>query len=139
MELKLLRFDSGTNDTLGLFFIDGKFAGFTLEDEHREIKVKSETRIPAGTYDIKYTYSPKYRKFMLEIMNVPDFTGIRIHPGNTEADTAGCLLVGNVCRHNPFGDSRIEESRLAYDRIASLIISALGRKENVNITIKDSI
>ncbi len=139
MELKLLRFDSGTNDTLGILFMDGKFAGFTLEDEHREIKVKDETRIPAGTYDIKYTYSPKYKKLMLEVMNVPNFSGIRIHPGNTEQDTSGCILVGNMCRHNPFGDSRIEESRLAYDRIASLIIHALGRKENVTITIKDNV
>jgi hypothetical protein len=139
MELKLLRFDSGLNDTLGILFMDGKFAGFTLEDEHREIKVQGETRIPAGTYDIKYTYSPKYKKLMLEVMNVPNFSGIRIHPGNTEQDTSGCILVGNICRHNPFGNSRIEESRLAYDRIASLIIHALGRKENVTLEIKDNV
>jgi hypothetical protein len=139
MELKLLRFDSGTNDTLGILFMDGKFTGFTLEDEYREVKVMNETRVPAGTYEIKYTYSPKYKKFMLELMNVPNFSGIRIHPGNTEQDTSGCILVGNVCRHNPFGDSRIEDSRIAYDRIASLIINALGRKENVNIIIKDNV
>lgn len=139
MKLQLLRFDSGLNDTLGLLFINGKFTGFTLEDEYREVKVMSETRIPAGTYQIKYTYSPKYGKFMLEVMNVPNFSGIRIHPGNTEKDTSGCLLVGNVCRFNPEGDSRIEESRLAYDRILRLITATLGKGEDVTIEIKDSI
>jgi hypothetical protein len=138
MELKLKRFDSGTNDTLGVLLMDGKFTGFTLEDEYREVKIPDETRIPAGTYDIKYTYSPKFGKLMLEVMNVPKFSGIRIHAGNTEKDTSGCILVGNVCRHNPNGDSRIEESILAYERISVKIISALNR-EDVHITIEDSI
>jgi len=139
MELSLIRFNSASDDSLGLFFIENKFAGFTLEDEYREVKVMNETRIPAGVYDIKYTYSPKYGKLMLEVMNVPNFTGIRIHPGNTEKDTAGCILLGNTCSYNPNGNSWIGESRLAYDRISALIIHALGKREKVTLTIKDSI
>jgi hypothetical protein len=139
MLLRLIRFDSGSNDTLDLLFIDGVFSGFMLEDEHRAIKITGETRIPAGTYEIKYTYSPKYKKFMLEVMNVPGFTGIRIHPGNTEKDTAGCLLPGDVCRHNPIGDSRIEDSTKAYNRILKQITTALNKNDKVTITIEDNI
>lgn len=139
MKLTLIRFASNLNDTLGLLFIDDKFAGFTLEDEYREVKVAGETRIPAGEYNIKYTYSPKYGKLMLEVMNVPNFTGIRIHPGNTEADTSGCLLIGNFCNYNPSGDSWIGESKIAYERVSALIIHALGKGESVVITIKDSL
>jgi hypothetical protein len=138
MILKLLRFHSGIDDSLGLFFIDGKFAAFTLEDEKREVKVMNETRIPAGQYQVKFTYSPKYGKFMLQIMDVPKFEGIRIHPGNTEADTSGCLIPGNVCRFNPKGNSRVEESTLAYERISTLIINALN-KETVMLIIKDEV
>lgn len=138
MNLTLIRFHSSSDDTLGLLYIEKGFAGFVMEDEFREIKVMGETRIPAGVYQIAYTWSPKFKKFMLEVLNVPNFSGIRIHPGNTEADTDGCLLPGNVCRFNPNGNSRVEESTLAYTRIFGKVVSALNNAEKVTLTIKDA-
>ena len=123
--LTLLRFHSSPTDTLGLLRLDGQFLAFTLEDEYRAVKVMSETRIPEGTYTIELYDSPSHSKRyghkMLHLKDVPGFTGILIHKGNSEVDTAGCLLVGNHCQYNPFGSSRITESTLAYDRIYPII------------------
>ena len=59
-----------------------------------EKKVYGETAIPYGTYKVILSYSPKFKRILPELLDVPCFTGIRIHRGNTEKDTAGCLLVG---------------------------------------------
>ncbi len=138
MLLRLIRFHNGVNDTLGILKTEGRFLCFTLEDEMREVKIPGETRIPDGIYEVKYTFSPKFGKNMLEIMNVPNFTGIRIHTGNTDKDTAGCILLGDICNFNPVGTSRIEQSKEAYDRVSSMIIAALN-KENVLIWIGENL
>src|SRR3989304_4581521 len=106
MKLSLHRFSSGNESTLGLLHIDGKFECFIIEDEYREVKVKGETRIPSGTYKIllrkeggfheKYlTKYPASHKGMLWLQEVPGFQYILIHVGNTDLDSAGCLLVGD--------------------------------------------
>lgn len=142
MKLHLLRFHDGDNDTLGLLFINGKFAAFTLEDEKRNVKVVGETRIPAGTYPVKLTYSPKftprYGHDMLLIDNVPGFTGIRIHKGNTEKDTEGCLLVGDIAVFNASGVSQIQHSGAAYDRVYPIIAGAIRAGEAVTLTVQDA-
>lgn len=140
MTLKLYRYHGSKNDTLGLLFINDKFACYTVEDEYREDKVMHETRIPAGLYTVTLRDSPrfsqKYGHEMIAINNVPGFTGVLIHKGNTEKDTSGCIVVGNVTRFNPDGDSRVEESGLAYDRIYPVI--AWGVKhEPVSIEVVD--
>lgn len=138
MYIRLKRFMGSAVDTLGELYINDKFACFTLEDEHRDVKVKGETRIPAGIYQTKLTYSPKYKKDMLEIMNVPNFTGIRIHTGNDKDDTEGCILVGDAVAYNPMGKSVIVAgfSSPAYNRIYPEIVSALETGD-VFITIQD--
>jgi len=136
MELKLKRFYTSPVDTLGTLFIGLKFSAFTIEDTFHEIKIPGETRIPAGRYQIRLTYSPKFGKNMLEVCDVPNYTGIRIHPGNTNEDTEGCILPGNVCRFHNDGESRIEESTLAYNRIFPVIVKAL-ETEKVFIEITD--
>jgi len=125
-----------------MLFIDGFFASFTIEDEFRVPKIPEETRIPAGFYKIGLTYSPKftpkYGHKMLQILDVPGFDRILIHPGNTEKDTAGCILVGNVCKFNEApGMSSIQESKLAYDRLHFLLATAV-ENGNVYIDIKDN-
>jgi len=71
----------------------------TLEDKYRDLtkeaKVPGETCIPNGTYSIKMEYSPHFNRLMPHIQNVPFFSYIMIHPGNTDADTSGCVLVGD--------------------------------------------
>lgn len=92
--------------TIGRVFIDGNFFANSMEDRDRgliknmplvdirRIKVYGETAIPTGKYKVTMTYSPKYKRVMPQIMNVKGFTGIRIHSGNTAADSLGCILLG---------------------------------------------
>jgi len=84
--------------TLGAMLIDGVFFGYTLQDKTRPVneeKVPGETAIPAGKYNLKITNSNRFQRMMPQIMNVKGFTGIRIHGGNTDKDTSGCILVAH--------------------------------------------
>lgn len=105
MKLKLNRIALRKTYTIGKLYIDGKYFCDTLEDTVRDInksgkfdngekKVKGKTAIPYGTYEIKWTYSPRFKKYTPQLMNVPQFEGIRIHAGNSSTDTEGCLLLG---------------------------------------------
>ena len=150
MELEVLRFSSQEDSTNGLLFdVTGgvrKFLCYTLEDEHREAKVSSETRIPSGTYRITLRkvggfhgrYTKKYgnmHKGMLWVRDVPNFEYILIHTGNTDEHTAGCLLLGNS-QHTNFGDSdgMVGSSVNAYKRVYPEIAKALEEGEEVTIT-----
>jgi hypothetical protein len=149
MELEVLRFSSQKDSTNGLLFniTGGKrtFVCYTLEDEHRDKKVKHETRIPQGTYQIKLRtwggFHTKYsRRFadvhvgMLEITDVPNFTDILIHGGNTDEDTSGCLLVGNSQKNNiQASNGFVGESIEAYLELYKQVKEALLRKESVTI------
>ena len=105
MKLTLKRIALRSTYTIGRLYIDGNYFCDTLEDTVRDLnkngkfdngekKVYAKTAIPYGTYDIKWTYSPRFKKYTPQLMNVPSFEGIRIHAGNTSADTEGCLLLG---------------------------------------------
>jgi hypothetical protein len=105
MKLTLNRIALRQTYTIGKLYIDGKYFCDTLEDTVRdtnksgkfdngEKKVKGKTAIPYGTYEIKWTYSPRFKKYTPQLMNVPSFEGIRIHAGNSSDHTEGCLLLG---------------------------------------------
>ena len=105
MELRVIRYCSREDWTLGMLMEDRTFLCYTLEDEHREEKVMHETRIPAGRYRITLRtegghharYIKKYpdmHKGMLWVRDVPNFKWILIHTGNTDEHTSGCLLTG---------------------------------------------
>lgn len=105
MKLTLNRIALRQTYTIGKLYIDDKYFCDTLEDTVRdtnksgkfdngEKKVKGKTAIPYGTYEIKWTYSPRFKKYTPQLMNVPSFEGIRIHSGNSSTDTEGCLLLG---------------------------------------------
>lgn len=132
MKIIVERFDSGSDDTLGRLYIDGKLCCFTIEDEKREVKVKGETRIPEGTYKVGKRYSPHFSPKtghdMLWVKDVPGFQYILIHTGNTDDDSEGCLIVGSKIN----GRSVIE-SKKAYDKIYPIISSAIDRGEEVTI------
>lgn len=96
-----LKRDGNPLHNWGKLFIDGVYWGETIEDKDRQLelggtKVDGDTAIPRGTYTLALTYSNRFRKIMPEILHVPGFNGVRIHSGNTEADTSGCPLLGNV-------------------------------------------
>ena len=105
MKLTLNRIALRQTYTIGKLYIDGKYFCDTLEDtvmdtnksgkfDNGEKKIKGKTAIPYGTYEIKWTYSPRFKKYTPQLMNVPSFEGIRIHSGNSSTDTEGCLLLG---------------------------------------------
>lgn len=86
-------------ETLGTMHIDGRLFGQTLEDRDRHlesggVKIKGETAIPRGRYLVSLNFSTRFRKMMPWVHDVPDFAGVRIHGGNTAADTEGCPLLG---------------------------------------------
>ena len=149
MELKLYRTSSQVDSTSGILYIDNEFACYTLEDEQRKVKVKAETAIPLGIYEIQFRtvggfhdrYSSRFKAFhqgMLELQDVPNFQYILIHCGNTDEHTAGCILLGDSQENNLImKDGFIGKSTQAYSRVYPKIASALSRNEKVTIEIID--
>lgn len=96
MKLTVKRTFKGNAYTIGKLYIDGRYFCDTLEDVVRPIGVKvyGQTAIPAGQYDCELTYSPRFKRILPLLKNVPNFEGVRIHSGNTASDSEGCILVG---------------------------------------------
>ena len=98
MNLRLLRFAFSSMWTLGALDVDGEFHSFSIEDPDRLAygfpKIRGRTAIPAGRYRVEMTASARFGRVMPLLVDVPGFTGIRVHAGNTEADTEGCILLG---------------------------------------------
>jgi hypothetical protein len=106
MELILKRRFLGAEYTIGTLSIDGGYFCDTLEDkdrgltqsmsldEIRKVKVAHETAIPAGVYKVIVNLSPAKKRMLPRILDVPGFSGILIHRGNTKHDSSGCILVG---------------------------------------------
>jgi uncharacterized protein DUF5675 len=95
VELYLTRYDLTPARTIGQLMIGARFQCYTLEDAVREgPKIPGQTAIPFGRYQIVLTPSQRFGRVLPLLLDVPHFTGIRIHAGNTAADTEGCILVG---------------------------------------------
>lgn len=94
MKVKILRSVLWKEITLGQLFINERYVCDTLEHPVREEKVPGVTAIPYGRYQVLVTHSPKFKRRLPLIKNVPNFEGIRIHRGNSLQDTSGCILVG---------------------------------------------
>lgn len=96
MKLTLKRNFKGPDYTIGKLYIDGHYFCDTLEDTVRPTgqKIAGKTAIPAGDYKVIKSYSPRFKKILPEILDVPGFSGVRIHAGNTAKDTDGCVLLG---------------------------------------------
>ena len=140
MKLTLIRKYKKDKYCIGKLYIDGEYFCDTLEDKDRgltdnmtvseisKITVKKETAIPTGTYKVTITYSNRFKKNMPLINNVKGFEGIRIHSGNTDKDTEGCILVGMNCQVGKVLDSQKTFKKL-YDKL-------LADKNNLSITIR---
>ena len=116
--------------TIGLMTVDGMNEFFTLEDVERKEKVYGETAIPKGSYNVTITPSNRFKRDLPLIENVPGFTGVRIHPGNTAADTDGCILVG---RNK--GPNWVGESRAAFNDLYREIKAAIDAGDQVILEI----
>ena len=158
LELSLIRRHDTKKQTLGELRIDGQLECFTLEDTFRHVKVMNETRIPEGRYEIKprkvgsmvKRYKEMYGKehYMLHLQNVHNFTFVYIHPGNTEEDTSGCILLGQHIDYSilpiKLGVQTLRQvraktisSRNAYKKVFDKVHKALT-KGRVFITIIDN-
>ena len=136
MELKLNRIFLGSSATIGELWVNDTHLCDTLEDRVRPEgeKVYGKTAIPEGTYEVKLTYSPRFKKILPEILNVPNFSGIRIHTGNSSKDTEGCILVGTWDGEK---EDWISDSRIAFSELMSLLQSAEDKKEIITIIVKN--
>jgi len=140
MEIKVDRFEVGTHWVIGRLYIDGKYICYTLEGQLREVvgepvaawKVDGATAIPRGKYKVVIDHSAHFGKDMLHILDVPGFEGIRIHGGNTEADTEGCILVGSAWA----GGDRIGNCAPVLNAIYVAAQQALSAGEEVTIEIR---
>lgn len=141
MELILERKWIKPTYTIGNLYVNGEFFSNTLEDPNRDLnkngkfdntekKVYGDTCIPFGRYQVVVTYSPKFKRELPLLLNVPYFEGIRIHRGNTIKDTMGCILVGENKKVGQVLNSTSYEQR-----ITKLIREATSRGEQCCITI----
>ena len=138
MELSLVRDPSTDAGTFGKIYADGAAGWDSMEDRVREVagqpvsqwKVKGETAIPRGRYRVVITPSTRFKRDLPLLLNVPGFEGIRIHPGNTQEDTEGCILPG--CGRSATG---VTESRKAFGELFEDIQEALNAGEQVWITV----
>lgn len=106
-DLNLLLKRDSFNDrfTLGKLFVDGHYYCETLEDTDRNlesggVKIPRETAIPRGRYLLVVSMSSRFGRPMIEVKNVREFSGVRIHGANTADDVEGCIGVGNVRTQN---------------------------------------
>ena len=124
MRLKVLRTTFTNRSTIGELYVDDAFACFTLEDMVRPVKVPGMTAIPEGVYVMTVSFSSRFRRLLPEIHNVREFTGVRLHSGNTDADTEGCILVGQTK-----GADFIGNSRAAFNKLFPRIQEAAQREK----------
>lgn len=143
MELKVVREIFSKTATTGKFYVDGKFECFTLEDKERglkqsmsleeikAIKVYGKTAIPVGRYQVTTSESGLFKRVMPLLLKVPGYEYIRIHPGNSDKDTLGCILLGEARSVD-----WVSNSRVAFNKFYPKLEAALKRGEKVFITIE---
>lgn len=142
MELYLKREIFTDESTIGSLSIDGQFECYILEDKDRGLsdemplpeivatKVYGKTAIPYGRYEVDWTLSNRFKVMMPILLNVKGYSGIRIHKGNSEIDSLGCLLCGRKRANN-----RVTESTFATNKLYNKIQTAKSRGQKIYITI----
>lgn len=143
MEILVKREYKKKDYTIGKMYINGEYFCDTLEDtdrgltqimtlsEIKEVKEYGNTAIPTGRYEVAYTYSPRFKKHLPLLLNVPAFDGVRIHSGNTHKDTEGCILLGE---NKAVG--KVLNSRKTMDEFLRILKSAIEACEHIWIRIK---
>lgn len=140
MEIVVKRIAKKADYTIGRLYVDGVYVCDTLEDAVRQVKIKHHTAIPAGRYKVamsivspkysnfaKYKWAKQYEGKLPRLLDVPNYEGILIHVGNTNADTSGCLLVGK----NKVVGKLVESTKTFTELMDKFLIPAHARKEEI--------
>lgn len=137
MKLTLNRYGFGSAATIGDLFIDGMYFCKTLEDADRKLecdgeKIYGRTAIPRGAYDVIIDWSNRFKRELPHVLDVPGFSGIRIHAGNKPEDTEGCILVGKSVIEDDF----ISDSRNTLIRLMTRLEAVYERGEKIVLEVK---
>lgn len=143
MQLQLFRVRFHETRTVGQLYIDGELFCFTLEDKVREIpgqavekwKVQNETAISAGTYAVTLELSPRFGPDTISLNRVPGFSGVRVHSGNTEHDTEGCIIVGH--RLNDDGTIKFGTTKPALLDLKGKLKRAVLEGQKISLEIRN--
>ena len=139
IKLRLKRIYKGLKYTIGKLFIDDEYFCDTIEDTVRGLKssmsveyikkkkVYAKTAIPTGTYKIEMTYSNKFKRILPLLVDVKGFSGIRIHRGNTEIDSSGCIIVG---------ENKVKGKVINSTRYEIALVNKLSNEDDIEITIE---
>lgn len=139
IKLRLERRYKGSKYTIGKLFINDEYFCDTIEDIDRGLKssmsveyikkkkVYTETAIPTGTYKIEMTYSSKFKRILPLLVDVKGFSGIRIHRGNTEIDSSGCIIVG---------ENKVKGKVINSTRYEIALVNKLLDEDDIEITIE---
>lgn len=130
MKLVLERVQIDPDVTIGSLSIDGAWECWTCEDPVRDTKIQGQTAIPFGKYPLTITHSPRFNRDLPLLEYVPNYSGVRIHPGNTPADTEGCILPGADRLAKSVG-----RSRKAFDSLFAKLAEAKRKNEPITIEI----
>ena len=143
MDILVDRYIRSEKSTIGKIYVDGEFECFSMEDRDRSLsstmpievikqkKVKGWTAIPEGKYKCIIMHSEHFGRELPLLLNVPGYNGVRIHPGNTSADTEGCILPGESRSVDFVGNSR-----LAFEKLFSKINKTIAAGQQVWVIIK---
>lgn len=115
--------------TIGKLYVDGVYFCDTLENPVRPegVKIPNETAIPYGTYEVIVNFSPKFKRVLPRLLNVPMFDGILIHRGNSVKDTSGCILVG---------ENKVKGMVLNSTPYEEKLVELLKNEKDIEITIE---
>ena len=135
MEITVKRINKTNDYTIGQMFIDDEYFCDTLEDTVRDLtntkdKIYGRTAIPAGTYPVILDYSGHFQKLLPHILDIPFFSGVRIHSGNDVEDTNGCILVGSY-HHAGY----ITESRATMEKLMKKLRETIDKGDRITLSI----
>lgn len=135
MEITVKRINKINDYTIGQMFIDDEYFCDTLEDTVRDLtnvkdKIYGRTAIPAGTYSVILDYSGHFKKLLPHILDIPFFSGVRIHSGNDVEDTNGCILVGSY-HHAGY----ITESRVTMEKLMKKLRETINKGDRITLSI----
>ena len=126
--IRVDRYKFNKDNTISRMYVDDELFCFGIEDEKRNVKVKGETCIPDGVYELGTRWSPKFSSTfnhdMIWVKNVPNFDFILLHWGNTDDDTDGCYIIGDQLGIVK-GQEAVLNSRATYKRLYAKVINRI--------------